>query len=81
MTCEDLILTNGMVVYNDTTIPRAVGSTANYSCDTGYDLTLGDVRDCTATGWVGTVATCMGKLLSSPIKHSCHYLLFIPHSC
>ncbi len=37
MICRDLqVPDNGMVSYSDTTVPRAVGSTGTYSCDTEY---------------------------------------------
>ena len=61
--CEDLTLTNGMVMYSDPTIPRAVSSTANYSCDIGYNLTGVSVRTCAGGGWDGTAPTCTRKLV------------------
>ncbi len=60
--CEDLTLTNGMVVYSDTTIPRDQDSTATYSCDTGLTLTGGDsMRTCTVNGWDRTPPTCTSE--------------------
>ncbi len=55
------MIINGAVVYSDTTILRAEGSTAYYSCDTGYELSGSSVRECTDSGWSGSPPTCVGK--------------------
>ncbi len=61
--CPDLTVpANGMVVYSDTTIPRAVDTTATYTCTTGYQMTGLMVRTCTATGWsTGDDPVCTGE--------------------
>ena len=61
MICPDLpTQVNGTVTYSDSTIPRAKGSTVNYSCDTGYGLTGDAVLMCTSSGWNGNVPYCTG---------------------
>ncbi len=45
-------------MYSDTTIPRAVGSMATYTCDTGFELTGTSVRRCFASGWDESEPTC-----------------------
>ncbi len=62
--CPDLTIpANGApLVYSDTTTPRADGSTANYSCDTGYQITGLTMRTCSVTGWsTGDDPVCIGK--------------------
>ncbi len=65
--CRDLIVpANGMVSYSDPNIPRAVGSIASYSCNTGYTFSGTLTRTCTATGWTNSVdgtPTCTCKYL------------------
>ncbi len=65
--CPDLnVPTNGMVIYSDPNIPRAVGSTASYSCNTGYTFSGTLTRTCGATLWSASVdgaPTCTGKNL------------------
>ena len=69
---------NGMV---NTTSRRLSGSTATYTCNTGFELlnlTSGsDVRTCQPDGmWLGSEAQCIGKLLvSSNIDSSIPTLL------
>ncbi len=67
MICPDLnVPANGMVSYSDTTVPRAVGSTGSYSCDTGYAFSGTLTRTCGASGWSASVdgtPTCTGKNL------------------
>ncbi len=61
--CPDLTIPdNGMISYNPTTTPRAVDTTATYSCTTGYQMTGLMVRTCTATGWsTGDDPVCTGE--------------------
>ena len=61
--CPDLTIpANGALVYSDTTIPRADGSTATYSCDTGYQVTGLMVRMCSVSGWsTGDDPVCTGE--------------------
>ena len=61
--CPNLpVPTNGAVVYSDTTIPRAVGSTATYTCNTGYQMTELMVRTCSVSGWsTGGDPVCTGE--------------------
>ncbi|XP_064386230.1 CUB and sushi domain-containing protein 3-like isoform X2 [Halichondria panicea] len=60
--CPNLgVPTNGGVTYSDTTIPRAMDSTATYSCVTGYDFSGTLSRTCATTGWsalIGGTPTC-----------------------
>ncbi|XP_064386134.1 mucin-2-like isoform X4 [Halichondria panicea] len=50
--CPDLTLpANGGITYNPTTTPRADGSTATYTCTTGYQMTGLMVRMCSVSGW------------------------------
>ncbi|XP_064386119.1 sushi, von Willebrand factor type A, EGF and pentraxin domain-containing protein 1-like isoform X4 [Halichondria panicea] len=60
--CPNLgVPTNGGVTYSHPTIPRAVDSTATYSCVTGYDFSGTLSRTCTTTGWsalIGGTPTC-----------------------
>ncbi|XP_064386142.1 mucin-2-like isoform X2 [Halichondria panicea] len=50
--CPDLTLpANGGITYNPTTTPRADGSTATYTCTTGYQVTGLMVRMCSVSGW------------------------------
>ncbi len=63
--CPDLpVPTNGApLVYSDTTIPRAMDSTATYRCITGYDFSGTLTRMCTTSGWSalgGSTPTCTG---------------------
>ncbi len=63
--CPDLTPpANGApLVYSDTTIPRAVDTTAIYTCATGYQVTGLMVRTCTATGWsTGDDPVCTGEV-------------------
>ncbi len=62
--CPDLTVpTNGApLVYSDTATPRAVDTTATYTCTTGYQVTGLMVRTCTATGWsTGDDPVCTGE--------------------
>ena len=62
--CPDLpVPTNGApFVYSDTTIPRAEGSTATYTCNTGYQVTGLMMRTCTVSGWsTGDDPVCTGE--------------------
>ena len=52
---------NGRVSYTGRTM---FGQTANYSCNTGYNLVGGSTRTCQATGdWSDSAHTCQGMLL------------------
>ena len=52
---------NGRVSYTGRT---TFGQTANYSCNTGYNLVGGSTRTCQATGdWSDSAHTCQGMLL------------------
>ena len=69
---------NGFIVFSDPANPHDFESTANYSCDPGYQLIGGDpVRHCVETGqehcdisgqkkgeWNGTAPECKGKVMS-----------------
>ena len=61
--CPDLTIpANGALVYSDTTIPRAEGSTATYTCTTGYQVTGLMVRTCSVSGWsTGDDPVCTGE--------------------
>ncbi len=61
--CPDLpVPANGVITYDSTTIPRPVGSTATYTCDTDYQVTGLLVRTCTVTGWsTGDDPVCTGE--------------------
>ncbi len=62
-TCPDLsIPANGVITYNPTTTPKAVDTTATYTCTPGYQMTGLMVRTCTATGWsTGDDPVCTGE--------------------
>jgi len=48
-------IANGRVVFGGT----FVGATANYSCDTGYNLLGNAQRVCQSSGkWTGSIPTC-----------------------
>ena len=50
--------TNGTISFTTTTF----GSTATYSCNTGYTLSGGSIRTCQSDGtWSGSVPTCEGE--------------------
>ena len=52
---------NGRVSHTGRT---TVGQTANYTCNTGYDLVGNSTRMCEATGmWSGSEPTCQRMLL------------------
>ena len=54
--CTPLNLANGGVSYSD---GLSIGSTAIYACDFGYQLSGGDMQNCTTAGWTsGQDATC-----------------------
>ncbi len=65
--CQDLrVPDNGMVSYSDPNIPRAVGSTGSYNCNTGYIFSGTFTKTCTATGWTDSIdgtSECLGKIL------------------
>ncbi len=63
--CPDLSISNGAVLYSDLTIrfPRPVGSTATYTCDTGYLISGTASTMCTVSGWSGTPPSCLGLLI------------------
>ncbi len=66
VTCEVLTEpTNGLVRYpND---GNMFGDTADYECDTGYDLTGTPVRTCQANrAWSLTAPTCTRKYMYAP---------------
>ncbi len=58
--CPDLTIpANGGVVYSDTTIPRAEGSTAIYFCADGYNIVGSVTRTCGANKlWTPDAPTC-----------------------
>ena len=63
--CRDLIVpANGMISYSDPNIPRAVGSTASYSCSTGYTFSGTLTRTCTTTGWTDDTPMCTSMCTS-----------------
>ena len=56
---------NGQVSH---TAGTTFGQTANYSCNTGYNLVGGSSRTCQATGvWSASVPTCHRRLLFKPV--------------
>ncbi len=70
ITCPSLpLLDNGVIVYSAaSSAPYEFGTTATYSCNTGYGLTGGDaVLSCDGDGdspagvWNGTIVTCEGE--------------------
>ncbi len=64
MICPNLrVPTNGAaLVYTDNNIPRADGSTATYTCATGYQVTGLMVRTCSVSGWsTGGDPVCTGE--------------------
>ena len=56
-------LVNGQIMYDpDMTAPFDFGTTATYSCDSGYGLSGGtSVRTCESEGWSGSAPTCQGE--------------------
>ena len=59
--CTDLLSLNGAIIYSPTSSPRLEGTTATYSCDSGYVLSGGTVRTCQADGtWSGRNSVCQG---------------------
>ena len=79
--CPSLdVPTNGAIVYaSDTTPDFEFGTTATYSCMSGYGLSGGDVvRTCGCNGgcpivggWSGTAPTCEGRQHSSMFIYCC----------
>ncbi len=65
VTCPNLMITNGAVVYSDNTIPRTEGSSVVYFCFSGYVPSGSSVRECTDSGWSGSAPTCLGKSLGN----------------
>ncbi len=68
---------NGMIIYaTDTTAPFDYQTTATYSCDAGYGLSVGDtVRTCSGSlegdgYWTGTAPICRGEYLPGKIFHA-----------
>ncbi|CAG2214236.1 CSMD [Mytilus edulis] len=59
ITCAELTLPNGAVVYKP---DRKIGSVASYSCNQGYNLADGDLSStCNSEGeWSGPLPTCKG---------------------
>jgi CUB/sushi domain-containing protein len=54
--------TNGQIIISSTTF----GSTASYSCSSGYNLAGATVRICQASGqWSGTAPVCVPVTTSS----------------
>ena len=61
---------NGSVTHSAGT---TLGQTANYSCDTGYNVVGNSTRTCQAIGnWSGSAPTCQGMLLHSLYLCSFH---------
>ena len=57
------VLTNPANGHVTHTAGTTFGQTANYSCNTGYNLVGGGNRTCQATGlWSGNSPTCQGML-------------------
>ena len=53
----------------DHTAGTTFGQTANYSCNTGYNLVGNRSRTCNATGkWSETEPTCQGMLLKGDLS-------------
>ena len=59
---------NGRV---DHTAGTSLGQTAQYSCNTGYNLVGDNTRTCQATGeWSGSGPTCQGTYVFNPFPPS-----------
>ncbi|XP_064386393.1 CUB and sushi domain-containing protein 3-like [Halichondria panicea] len=74
--CPDLpSLANGMIMYSaGSTNNRPVGSSATYSCNHGYTLTVSTTRVCvTERIWSGSPPTCQGELCNSYTKSICSF--------
>ena len=75
---------NGQVNH---TAGTSLGQTANYSCNTGYNLVGDSTRTCQATEeWTGSAPTCQGTFVINPfppsdaVQHHDHTLsLALPH--
>ena len=63
-TCTDLpTLSNGVIVYSTPSSPRPQGTTAIYSCNTGYELSGGMFRTCQSDrAWSGGSITCQREI-------------------
>ena len=60
--CDDITLTNGMVIYDPTSSPRLEGTTATHNCNSSYVLSGGSQRICQSDKtWSGEIVTCNGK--------------------
>ncbi len=61
-TCDDLILSNGAVIYSLSTIPRLEGTVASFSCNTGYTLSSTTTRTCQSDRqWSESTPVCSCK--------------------
>ncbi len=59
-TCDELILDNGTVSYNQDT--RLAGTIASFSCDTGYRISSTDDVMCLSDRqWNGSTPVCYSK--------------------
>ncbi len=68
VTCSDLTLTNGNIVYSkEPPNNRPIYTVATHTCDTGYTLTGGSSnRFCIGGGkWVGSALTCESEFCNS----------------
>ena len=70
VTCSDLTLTNGNIVYTkEPPNNRPIYTVATHTCDTGYTLTGGNSnRFCTDMGggkWTGSARTCESEFCNS----------------
>ena len=66
--CSNLTLINGNITYNaGSPDSRPIGTTATYTCNTGYTLTGGTTTRVCVTGgnWNGSTPTCQGEFCSS----------------
>ncbi len=62
--CDNLTLSNGVINYNPSTIPRLVDTVAVFSCNTGYTLSSTDTRTCQSDRqWSGSAPVCQCELL------------------
>ncbi len=75
-TCPSLVsIPNGAITYSRDIASRyAIGTTATFSCDSGYYLSGSSMRNCTESGtmgvWDGSATQCLSECQSINITHN-----------